>query len=73
MTGYPAWIDALPDRPERGREPYRRPGSHLLLTDEQWAAWDALQALRARQRARGRGAAWVGGGPGLVTRGRALL
>ena len=64
---------ASPDRP------YRRPGSHLLLTDEWWALHDKLTAARERQRARygdlpaqfsGYGPAF--GGVGLP-RGRMLL
>jgi hypothetical protein len=75
--------NTLPDRPplpqwiarlsERGREPYRRPGSHLLLTDAQWASYDALQELRARQRARGLDGAGVGGGLAVMIRSRVLL
>jgi hypothetical protein len=57
-SGVLAGLLAGPDLGERlatalgGGEPYERPGSGLLLTAEQWAAYDEWQALAARQAAR---------------------
>lgn len=81
------WIDRLTgvleptlrelrDAPAGAQDAHGRPGSHLLLTDEQWEMYDQATAMGDRQAERygmtAKDAAVIGGGPGWG-RGRRII